>query len=217
MNKHLQNFYNAICLADIAPIFSNYTRTDERDKEITESMAMLDAAINYSGFDKKDNSVQVFVVGDGKRPRTGILFAYFTSWNVRSIDPLMDYNWWDHYYEFKAKEGQIPKRIKVYNSMIEDYEFPHRVLDYESNNKLLILPHSHASMETCLDKLGTCTVINMPCCKKFPDKLQSREAVAQYGYTNFMDFDVLSAKKTIHIWKGLNIKGYNELTKKRKK
>ena len=208
MNIYVEKFLNSNCAADILPLFTNYTQVSKRNKEISESMSCLDAALRYSGFDPKDPDVFCYVVGDGIRPRTGMLVAYFTQWNVLSIDPVLDMDWWENYHSFKANEGFAPQRLALFRRKIED-------MSLEENEKsVIILPHSHADLGATLVSIpGKSSIIELPCCTNFHDKLRSKKAVEHFGYMSYMDFDILSPKRTMHIWKNIDLDGYYSLIK----
>lgn len=135
-------------------------------KEVTESMAMYSAYRTYFGKTIKsdDDKVLCIVVGDGKYPRTGALFAMRTKWNIVSIDPASAYN----------PEDAI-NRLKVYKNKVEKINLDEEwdTVIKNASYVIIILPHSHAAIEHCErfvrdvyfnEKNYVC--IAMPCCFK---------------------------------------------------
>lgn len=125
-------------------------------KELSESLAMLDAALDIartSGLSRGDPNVTVVVVGDGASPRTGALVAMCTNWSVTSIDPKMVLN------------GLHPltNRLACVRAKVEDV--PHIL------GRIVLAPHSHAPVEAtrrAASWLGGGHVIAMPCCVAWP-------------------------------------------------
>lgn len=218
MNIYLQKFFNSNAAADLLPIFGNYKDVKIRDKEIMESMAMLEAATTYAKLDRKAN-IQCYVVGDGKYPRTSSILAFYTSWNVVGIDPIYNMEWIQNWRNFKLIEGRAIKRLSFLNSTIESANIKKEVAD----GYLIILPHSHASMTSTMTKFAesygsdtSTTIINMPCCVQFSPKLSDKKVIDNHGYLYYIDLDVSSAKNAIHIWNHISLDDYQKLTAKRK-
>lgn len=206
-NPYLLRFFNSNSLADIAPVFDNYKSVRYRNKEITESMGCL-RAIDFTDFDPKDLEVECFIIGDGTRARTGFIFAYFTSWWVTSIDPLLDMNWFNKYYIFKRDEGHTVRRLSLCDTTVEDFSSP---INF-GKKTLLVLPHSHADISACLTKFRVpVSIISLPCCTKTPSRLRGPEAVENHNYITYQDRHIITSKSDIHIWKDLDLKRYQEL------
>lgn len=198
-NKYLQQFFDSACMASIAPVFDNYKKPRIRDKEITESMGCLNAATQYSGFDPSDPEVKVIVVGDGIRPRTGLIFAYHTLWDVVSLDPLMDTNWFSTFSSFRKESGHPIRRCRVQATKIEDVE----AYQY-SKKQIIVLPHSHAPVVNTLKVIqGKSVIINLPCCVRVDDRLKAEAYHKHHGYTSYIDDQILSGKREINIWKDI--------------
>jgi len=68
INPYVKKFVDSFCSEDIIGLFAKYNNAT---KEITESMAMLNAAITY--IPDVSNKL-VIVIGDGRSPRTGRYF-----------------------------------------------------------------------------------------------------------------------------------------------
>lgn len=123
-------------------------------KELTESLAVLDVALDlarYSRLDRGDSSVTVLVVGDGHSPRTGALVAMETGWTVTSIDPVLSIN------------GAHPRiaRLTCIRAQLEDRP--------DLRARLVLAPHSHAPPElTRRAASGGGQVVSMPCCVPWP-------------------------------------------------
>jgi len=87
MNKslrYIERFFKLNTAPEILAekVFSNL-------KEITDSMGVFVAIQKHISFDRKDRNIHCVVVGDGHTPRTGMLIARLTAWEVYSIDPVM--------------------------------------------------------------------------------------------------------------------------------
>ena len=219
MNDYLEKFFNSNAAADLLAIFGNYKNVKTRDKEISESMAMLEAATNFAALDRKAN-LQCYVVGDGTYPRTSAIVSFYTSWNVVGIDPLYNMEWVQNWRNFKLIEGRPIKRLSFLNSVVESANIKKELAD----GYIIMLPHSHASITNTLIKFADVygndtpfTVINMPCCVQFSPKLSSKKALEKHDYMCYKDEHVLSAKNNVHIWKGMSYSDFVELTRKRKR
>lgn len=145
-------------------------------KEITESLGMVNACKNLpETFDRKDDKINVVVVGDGHRPRTGALFACLTRWNCVSIDPCLVQEIWPIY------------RLKCYKKKIEDVKL------HFDGPLIIIMPHSHAKASKCIENLTTSSslyLINMPCCVP--------SDILHYEHLSYKDTRVWSPKNQVH-------------------
>ena len=121
-------------------------------KELTESLAVLDVALDlarYSRLERGDPSVTV-LVGDGHSPRTGALVAMETGWTVTSIDPVL------------SVDGPHPKiaRLTCIRARLEDRP--------DLCARLVLAPHSHAPPELTRRAASGGQVVSMPCCVPWP-------------------------------------------------
>lgn len=123
-------------------------------KEVTESYAVLDAALRVAvvrGLRRNDYGVSVLVVGDGTSPRTGALFATSTAWKVTSIDPAM---------KPMGAHATIP-RLDCIRARLEDR--PDLTAD------IVVAVHSHAPVAATR---AACRpggfVVSLPCCVAWP-------------------------------------------------
>lgn len=136
-------------------------------KEVTESMAMYNAYRTYffKQIKHDDENVLCIIVGDGKYPRTGAMFAMRTKWTIVSIDPCSAYDYHDGITRLsiiKEKLEKIPKDELL------------KIRDYKSKI-VIIYPHSHAKLEDAeflvkyvggmLPNKEYLTIV-MPCCFK---------------------------------------------------
>lgn len=209
-NRYLNQFFNSFCMASIAPTFDNYKKSSVRDKEITESMGCLNAAIKHSGFSPDDPDVKVIVVGDGVRPRTGIIFAYHTLWNVTSIDPLADIGWFSIFSNFRESCGHPIRRLEFLKLKVED--LPQQKY---AEQQIIIMPHSHAGIvETLRIIQGKSTLISLPCCVRVDDRLKSETFMTSHDYRSYFDDQILSGKREINIWRNIS---YEDLPEKMRK
>lgn len=153
-------------------------------KEVAESMSMFycveSLLMNWDEYirdNRRNQNINVVVVGDGHRPRTGALFAYSTKWNVVSIDP-----------EMKSVDYPI-QRLKCYDCKVEDVPD----IDFGDEPLIIIYPHSHAPVQVGWDKFQSTRkwLIKMECCTK--DKLD-------LPYYAFRDTNAITAANQIFIW-----------------
>lgn len=150
--------------------------TTDPVKEITESVAMLNACLNSArtyGIQRSDASISVLVVGDGTSPRTGALIASATNWKVTSVDPAM------------TLCPRDIKRLECVAAKIEDM--------WKPKAHFVVSPHSHAPVSAVM---GACLfggfVIAMPCCVPWPEE----------GALVYTDKYCISPANKIHIYRG---------------
>lgn len=172
-------------------------------KEVTEAMAAYRACVRAvyhksSMPPKADNSVAVFVIGDGSTPRLGALIAFRTKWRVTSIDPQMNDEWVGY-------EPKDIKRLWVLKNNVEDVPDIYPVADHV----VLAFPHSHATTKSAIDKLKLWPhqklhVVWLPCCRspivpgrKFPD-------------TAYDDHGIWSQERAVYIWRDVEHSGTNK-------
>ena len=170
-NKHLERFFKLNTAPDIMAlkVFPNL-------KEISESMAAFVAVKDHIPYALKDPSVSVVVVGDGHTPRTGVLFARLTAWNVYSIDPVL------RIADYKTD------RLFLVKKKVED------ILPLVANKVVIVSVHSHAS---AMDSIGSTVAndkwfINIPCCVPCDYK--------ENPVYSYIDDGILSPKNKIDIY-----------------
>lgn len=134
------------------------------------------------GFEWNNRDVVCFVVGDGHVPRTGATFAFRTGWRVFAVDPCLV----PKIYDIQRLEL---RREKVENC--GTFQF--------TSNLLIVLPHSHAKIKDCLDRITTTrerAVISMDCCVNqiTPGKAPDVE---------YEDENVWSPKNIVRIWRSV--------------
>lgn len=150
-------------------------------KEVTETMACFEASNHLdSGYEWNNPNVTVFVVGDGHKPRTAATFACRTSWNTYSIDPLL------------APKIYTIRRLSLIRRKIEDCELP-----AFSGTALIVMPHSHAPIDTCLQKIraGKRALITLDCCV--------RQDIGREPDVEYVDEHVWSPKNTVRVWRNV--------------
>lgn len=185
VNPYLKRFVNSFASENIIGVFSRYKNAC---KEITESWAMYEAAKKY--VDDLDTKT-VIVIGDGCSPRTSVIFAYFTKAHVISIDPLLNVSHWEEHYEKQMKMGYTPERIVLIPKRVEDVE-----VGCYGRGCVVVWPHSHAPMNnTRISNYKSRVDIAMPCCIPIPNNW------AAIPHIVYNDYNVLSPKNTIHVWK----------------
>ena len=162
-------------------------------KEITESMATYNAVRTHvwgDVFDIKRRDVDVLIVGDGRSPRTGALFAMLSKWRIFSIDP-----------ELEGRELQWEckiRNLKIIGRKIEDCD------TFElQRNVILLLVHSHADQYECLDFIRRCggvenvAVVSIPCCSDL--SFHGVPPVHDYH-----DWGCWSPKRRVMVWPTLD-------------
>lgn len=175
MRRHINEFFRLDCSGDLLNL-----RVFPNAKEITESMGAFHAVrkviIPETGLRYDDPNTVVFVVGDGAKPRTGAMFAMRSRWNVVSIDPTMNF-------------GRGVMRLTVVRRKIENENFysPSKIA-------LIILVHSHAKIQDCLDAIRYPTrhVVSIPCC--VPHDLPHKT------FVGYKDTDIWSEKNDVKVW-----------------
>lgn len=138
-------------------------------KEFTESMgayksmcAMLfDYDLNYLLGNK---NVHCFVVGDGNSPRTGLVFAKGTTWNVHSFDPRMRMKW---------IANSTHQQLKSYSCNDQEFIRQHlpQILDQSNEETVFVVVavHSHADFNVTWNSLppkNRKVGLAVPCCVK---------------------------------------------------
>ena len=170
--RYINDFMGLKSLPDIATL-----NVYPNGKEITESAAAFWAAWKYLDFDIGDPDVHLVAVGDGRTPRTGVMFAFRTRWSCISIDPML-------------KPVYGVKRLTCITSRVED-------IDYEFDNVIIAAVHSHAQMPEILKHIRGKTrraMIAIPCCVAYnhipPDK-------------EYIDHAIWSPRNTVKIWRNI--------------
>ena len=159
-------------------------------KEWTESFGIFNAVKNHlPDLPLNDPSISVVNVGDGRTPRCGPIFAFYTKWKVWSVDPdsRVDNS------RIRRQQKRFPQ-LANFNSVvstIENFEAP------RFDRLIIAACHAHVTIESMLDSLKAKrrALVVMPCCinqevvnNQMPDK-------------SFEDPYVISPKRRINIWK----------------
>lgn len=179
--RYFNQLLNLKCTPDLlsANVFPNA-------KEVTEAFGIYNAAKRNIPLELSDPNVIAIVVGDGSTPRCGAVFAFRTQWSVISIDPQLS--------TFKVNHGI--KRLQCIADKIENLK-SFKAITY--NKVLIIMPHSHANMDTTLNMIKGKTrhLICSPCCQSL---IPSRYPLPDISYD---DWGIWSPERNIQIW--LNI------------
>lgn len=149
-------------------------------KEVTESYAARAAALRLrDDFQPADRDICCVVVGDGSTPRTAATFALHSGWRCHSVDPRLR-------PQRSNRWREIP-RLTIHPARIEDCTFAARRV-------VVAAIHSHVGLSASLRSIvaDELLVIAMPCC--VPVDITARPNIS------YDDPDVLSPKRTIHIW-----------------
>lgn len=163
-------------------------------REITESVAMRQAAVRKLGIDPTHPDVTCVIVGDGGTPRTGALVAYTTRWFAVSVDP---------YLKNPSRFSHV-KRLRVRGEAIQSYV--RHTKNLYVNTMIVMAPHTHTELETTtawgLRHCDRLHVIANPCCY---DLMLSEE---EYGEPTmeYDDWGIVSGHRRIQIYKDVRRK-----------
>lgn len=150
-------------------------------KDVSESMAALQAACEHGNINKKDK-VKCLAIGDGSTPRTAVLACFLKKWNCSSIDPALNEEW----------IGNNPKGVRNlvgYGYTLEEFMMVQETDNAVYDHLVLLCVHSHARMigTTSISKIMArynnvkTTIVSLPCCPKFrPQKDFGRSPDVQY-------------------------------------
>ena len=148
--KHISNYISSNASADIQLL--GIWPVSGTTKEVSETMGMVEA-VREHGFNEDS---MCLVVGDGRKPRTGVCLAFFTdNYKIISVDP-------DMIFEPKFEI----RNFKFVKDKIENVS-----VDCEGKPLLIVHPHSHAEIARSVSSVynySKIAVISMPCC--VPDK-----------------------------------------------
>lgn len=151
-------------------------------KEITESVGALAAFRTHFPF-ISGNDINVYVLGDGRTPRTGMVFAKSSNFNVYSIDPLL-----------KPRKYKLLEQEKWYSRLhicpIKSQEFN----PIDCSISVIIAVHSHAPFQEFWDRVNGHKIgIAIPCCVKH--EIDNLKPIYEYR-----DNKIYSEKNIIKIW-----------------
>src|SRR5439155_25131412 len=156
-------------------------------KEICESMSALIHTLKYCDEDIKNNKILCLVIADGISPKTGILFALNTNWNIHVIDPIMDDKW------VNGKFKNIIPNMVCYRNKIEEIDdniFKNNI----GFEKLIIIGvHSHANLNLLWEKIiynfpqVSIFLLSIPCCNGFEHYVKKQDP-----FINIIDYAIPS-------------------------
>lgn len=193
MKRHINQFFSLKAAPALIPFFQlSHTSAG---KEVTESFGILRAVFDVFKFDTRAPR-KVVVVGDGGTPRTAACFAFMTKWDCVSIDPALNLDKWK-----TACEWSKPERLTIHKAKIEDV-----VIDCEALPTLLVLPHAHVRITTCLRSLKNAMsldIVALPCCTPIEERYLDLKHVKEHGLTTFVDPNIWSPKRTIYMWRDM--------------
>lgn len=225
MNTYLEDFYSQICHVDVLQAFNNYKNINKIHKELTESIGCFNSATQVLHLDPQEERL-VFVVGDGKYPRTATMLSFRTRWTCISVDPELDILWFYRFKSYKESLNQHVKRLHLVKSCVEnlydfyqhDLELIQKFLDFKKF--LVVLPHSHAKIEATLKEFAKffgeeqeTAMVSLPCCVSTPPQYKTLEFINKNGYVGYTDMNVISPKNHFDCWENIS---YNDVRKKRK-
>lgn len=175
--KHVSNYLSSRASADIQNL--GIWPITATTKEVSETMGMV-SAIREHGFSEEE--ALCFVVGDGKKPRTGVCISFFEkNYTVTSIDPDME---WDN---------NTVRGLSCHKSKIEQLSF-----DCQNKPVVIVHPHSHAEIKASLKSIHNwhkLCLISMPCCVK--DKIDGTGLKNIYSYK---DHAIFSPHNLINVY-----------------
>jgi hypothetical protein len=167
-------------------------------KEITESFAAHHAVMHklYSAEGLKRLNPWIVVVGDGATPRTGVTFAFKSTFNVISIDPNLK---WENKF--------LVRRLMTVRYTLANFVDAVRDADFFSgftNGEqpiILVNVHGHvpaAELKQFRELVGNrlFAVVEIPCC--YP-----QWSIEAFGAPTmeYIDWGIHSEKRSVRIWK----------------
>jgi hypothetical protein len=190
-SDHLDRFFAHPCKAKLAPFFPNA-------KEVTETFGAFHAVKQYLPHIRQgDPKVSVIVVGDGHSPRTGLLFALSSAWDVYSVDPAM-----------RLKYRGLHDRLMLANMKIEDVVGWSSLVD---RRVLIVAVHSHAELKHAITKVRGCAgmdVVSIPCCVPqwvpYLDPSGAQTVVPVPPTIVYEDPAILSPERRVKVWRNVH-------------
>ena len=179
---------------------------NKHGKELTESMAMVDAVFRLGHITSTDWTVtprvNVYVVADGKTPYTTAALGLFlpVTWRFAAIDPILSFDG-QLLCEFASRCHLVPSMSQDYaiQNYFEQGDDQNRSTDRDNEvpkvHNIVIACHSHAPLQEFWDRVPTPKyAVVMPCCGKNWSSL-SCSPVDTYD-----DFEVYSPKRKIFLY-----------------
>ena len=173
---------------------------NRQQKELTENFApafhliqFLNSLENEEKYSVNNEKILCINVGDGKNPKSAIVFSALTRWKVLSVDPLMEENWINQ-IEFD--------NLKCISSFVEGLIFD-QICSQIVDLIIIVGVHCHADLNSFFHKISSSLhlptlLYSIPCCipefqnLDFPPRL------------DFKDQGIISKKNQVFIWaKGL--------------
>ena len=141
-------------------------------------------------------SVTCYILGDGKVPKTGALFALMTKWNIISIDPIA--------LSKQESNADNINRLNIYSMNAENYDYKEIAELY-----IFVSPHGHAPLELVYDKFKQqhknykyhLIIITLDCC--VTNNLANKKNIILYK--KYDDFKIFSPKREIKIYETNNL------------
>jgi hypothetical protein len=149
------------------------------EKEISESVGAFMAAMKVASEYRMNSNVNCYIPGDGRSPRTGVIFATNTTWNVMSIDPIMSKS-----YSGKGK-------LTTFKCKAEDFVIPDDNVDLS----IVVSVHGHFDHDEFYSRIpGNKILISIPCC------FESSQLLSYDCTDNYIDDLILSQKNHVYIY-----------------
>lgn len=169
-------------------------------KDISESMAALQAAKQHSQASPAGGQTLCLCIGDGSTPRTAVLAAFRQrNWeSFISIDPMLRDDW-------VGKEPKGVHGLQGFKGTLLDFISTCQTPTQTFTQLVILLVHSHARFigPCSLDKIRNLyanpqtTIVSLPCCTRF----RHVQDIGQRPHIQYEDDCVFSACRTVEIWK----------------
>lgn len=154
------------------------------ESELSESVGVYLISVKLLFDYKSDTSIHCYVIGDGVKASTGVVFAKNTSWNVHSVDPRM---------------RQIDHNISnlTIHKCIDD-EF---IIPDGASITLIISTHGHFNHDKFYSRInGKKILVTMPCCH--PEE----QSLTYDKYVSYKDKLIFGEHNDIHIYTNIDFK-----------
>ncbi|GFH59120.1 hypothetical protein CTEN210_15596 [Chaetoceros tenuissimus] len=189
--NYLDMLFAMNCFQDIVAL-----KAFSSAKDVSESMAALQAACEHGNIGKKDK-VKCLAIGDGSTPRTAVLACFIKKWHCSSIDPALHEEW----------IGNNPKGVRNlvgYGCTLEEFMMEQEADNSAYDHLVLLCVHSHARMigNTSISKIMArynnvkTTFVSLPCCPKF----RSQKDVGRLPDVQYDDDCVFSDCRRVEVY-----------------
>jgi hypothetical protein len=164
--NYIDKLFGLACFADIVAlgVFASA-------KDVSESMAALQAVQRHGALRSSDESVLCLCIGDGSTPRTAVLCCFLQPphWTCISIDPALPPEWTGQHKTVRGLTGFAG----TLDEFMHTYTMPTTAI--QPKHVVLLCVHTHArflgistitSIRARFKNVPT-TLVSLPCCPKF--------------------------------------------------